>query len=295
VALIEEQLIKNSNNVSVKTVIIKTSGDAKQTLGEKVLRDKKDWILELEKSLLDEEIDFALHSGKDIPVDISEKTVLMPLSVREVAQDCLIVKRNSRFKLFRDLPEGCVIGTSSLRRAAQIKHVRPDIKVVTCRGNIATRLERLETGSEMDAIVLAYAGIKRLGLENRVAEILSIEQFVPAVNQGLLVAQYRKNDMRIASQIEAIKHIETAAAFLAEREVVACLKADCHSALGVYAENIGEQIKIVAQVFSSDGAELIKESIIGDATCATNLGRELASNLILKGAKRLLETPFLHS
>ena len=235
-----------------------TSGDLKRDSQAFTPRDKVDWVAEIQEALLSGEINVALHSGKDVPVSVAEQTRLIPVLSRAKANDVLIVSPELAESVFSvaQLPKSAKIGTSSKRRAAQIRLLRPDCEIVPLRGNVPTRISKLYKTDEYDAIVIAAAGVNRLGIELAGIIELPFEQVIPGVNQGILLAQIRREESQVLTLLEESSEQETLRASLAEREVVRALDADCDSALGVYATvNPNSGITLAAQVLSHDGTQ----------------------------------------
>lgn len=271
------------------TVTIKTLGDKKQGTPLASNGDKKDWILELEQAVLRGEIDLAIHSGKDIPADVEAGTSLLPVLERATPFDVFIGRRGGSARIkFSELPEGARVGTASLRRRAQLLRFRPDLKVVELRGNIQTRIRKLDEDSALDGIVLAAAGLQRMAFGDLECELLSGEALLPAVNQGILVAQYREGDLLVAEALGNLSRSEEIQAMKAERACVMLLGADCKSAVAVFAVIEGDQLKITGRVLHPDGSRLIEDSYCGAREDAEMLGTRLAEALIARGAEDLI-------
>lgn len=263
---------------------LKTDGDAKQTsLSEtdSVGRDKKDWIQGIEEKIVSGEIDLGLHSAKDIPAKIDAATGVVSILERRWPGDLLIGCSS-----LEDLPKGARVGTASLRRQMQLRVERPDLELVTLRGNIDSRLNRFYSG-EFVAIVLAEAGVRRLGLELKDSYSLPVERFVPAVNQGILACQYRLSLAESASsdsfrELSGLSIPDVEKAFRLERQVISELEADCSSALGVhYSQGL-----LSVQIFGCQSGKSLEESRTIDTE------KELTSfvdNLKEKGAISLLK------
>ncbi len=292
---------------------IVTTGDKRSS----AVRDKREWVIELESALLGKEIDFAVHSGKDVPADIAEGTELVSVLDREDPSDLLIVPAG-RYDLAGQmddplavLPVGARVGTASLRRAAQLRRNRPDLQAVELRGNVPTRVSKLLNG-QADAIIIAAAGINRLResaaaankscinkIDPQQLEVLNsidsvrlpFSRNLPAVCQGILAVQLRNDDHQLKSVISKITSPAAQAAFLAERAAIAALGADCRSAVGVFAEVISGsgEFSVHASVYSCDGAEMIDCLQKGPVSRAAEVGSSLAEELIRLGARRLLK------
>lgn len=270
-----------NTGLTIELCEVVTEGDKKQPLGSEVARDKRDWIGAIEETLCKGEVDIALHSAKDIPAEIAPETEIVSVLERENPSDALVLTEPSEaieslpaVEALGALKPNARVGTVSPRRRAQLLHYRPDLCVQDLRGNVPTRLSKL--GKHFDAIVLASSGLIRLGLQNRIWCFLSCEDFVPAVNQGTLAAQYMKGNEKVAEVLDSVCDPVTQQAFLEERDIIRVLGADCQSALGVFSS----QGKILSKVYSRDGKEVIESR----ATCSQQVSKELIS----KGALELL-------
>ena len=255
-------------------VPIVTSGDRRRAVD-----DKREWVAELEDALLRGDVDLAVHSAKDVPVAIAAGLTLAGAPAREDPADVLCGAPS-----LDGLAEGARVGTSSLRREAQLRARRPDLEVVELRGNVDTRLRKLADG-EADAIVLAAAGLARLGRSDAADAALD---FVPAAGQGTLVLQAREGDLATAEAVAHLRDAATEAALAAERAVVAGLGADCRSAVGVHAVETGgtPAVHLRAFVGSPDGSAWLTDELAGDDPAA--LGAEVAGRLLAAGAGELL-------
>ncbi len=280
---------------SVKTVIITTTGDRNQEIGSGRVQDKREWVHELELALLQGEIDIALHSGKDIPAVVSPDTVLRSVLVRASPYDVFVGRRtgqeHSRLP-FAAVPQGASLGTASLRRRAQLLRARPDLQVIEHRGNVPTRLSKLDESGSLSGIILAQAGLERLGYRDIATELLRPPLFIPAVNQGILVAQVLESSSHLRELISAISDQSTEEAFRAERACVTELPADCHSALGIFCEALPERtgvLRLHARVLTPDGGEVIE--VIDDMKrdCCKLLGQRVGAELLRRGAVELLQ------
>ncbi|HYM09586.1 MAG TPA: hydroxymethylbilane synthase [Bryobacterales bacterium] len=263
--------------------VIKTTGDKitdaplAQVGGTKALFTK-----EIEEALLDGRIDFAVHSMKDLPVEIDARLTIAAVPAREDARDALVGSRLAK------LPEGAAVGTSSLRRAAQLRHVRPDLRVENLRGNVDTRLRKLDEG-RYSAIVLAAAGLRRLGLAGRITEVLEPEVMCPAIGQGALAIQARAGDERVLAALAPLDNAAARIETTAERAMLAELGGGCQVPVGGSARVAGDRLRLVAVVASPDGAEMLRASLEGPASDPGGLGRRAAQELLSRGAGRILE------
>lgn len=287
--MVAQALRENQPGISVELVEIVTTGDRKQST--QALRDKKEWILEIEEALLRNEVDFAVHSGKDVPAEVHTDTVLLPVLKRGNPFDALIARDsliNQKPCSLLSLRQGAIIGTSSLRRRAQLLRLRPDLEVVTLRGNVSTRVAKLREGNNLDGLVLASAGLERLALDKIVSQNFSLEQMLPAVNQGMLIVQWRRTRADLEAIFEPLVDKELFLVWQAERGFISELGADCHSAVSVYGEVKDQEIFLRGQVFSADGGRCVEGELRTSALEAPATGRRLAKELLGRGAGELL-------
>lgn len=273
----------------VELVQITTSGDRKQDTPRASHSDKKDWVLELELAVLNGIADLAVHSGKDVPAQIEAGTALEAVLERASPWDVFIARPiDGKCARFEELPEGAAVGTASFRRAAQLLRLRPDLEVVEHRGNVPTRIEKLMTSERLSGIVLAEAGISRLGLGAHITHRFTAEQLVPAVNQGILAAQYRSDRAEIAEAVRRIGHAATLTAWQAERGCVEVLGADCNSAVCVYAEAGAGTVSLRCRILSRDGRECVDVRENDTAANAHGLGTRVAEKALAGGGERLI-------
>ena len=273
--LVKALLEKTYYDLSVEVKIITTTGDINMksvpldTVG-------KGWFTkELDRALLEGSIDVAVHSLKDIPEEMPEGLIIAAIPEREDARDALV----SRDKmLFSELKNGAVIGTDSNRRKAQILSKRPDLIVKSIRGNVNTRLDKLDKG-DYDAVVLAVAGLKRLGLEKRITEYFSISDIIPSPGQGALAIVCKKSDTSLARLLKKLNHEQTVQAALAERAFSKVFGGGCKIPVGAYAHIAKNKIAIEGIVASLDGKHVVKESISGERTSYKIIGKTLAKRL----------------
>jgi len=239
---------------------------------------------ELEQALLRGEIDFAVHSLKDLPVDLPAGLVLAAVTRREYPGDVLVTRGCADLA---DLPPGARVGTSSLRRRAQLLHYRPDLRIETVRGNVPTRLARLAEG-RVDALVLAYAGLLRLDLAGRVSSRLSFEVCLPAAGQGALGIEVRADDRRAGEMAAALDHQPSRRAAEAERALLRALQGGCQVPVGALAEVEGNRLTLTGMVAALDGSRLLRAQTAGAAAEAAALGVSLARRLLGLGGAELL-------
>jgi hydroxymethylbilane synthase len=274
--------------VVAELVRIRTSGDHFQTasvaqIGAE-MGTKGVFIKELEDALLGGEVDLAVHSMKDVPTETPSGLVFPALPQREDPRDCLI-SRDGR--VLKDLPAGARIGTSSLRRQAQLRHFRTDLEVADLRGNVDTRLKKVAAG-EFDAILLAVAGVARLGARDKITEILPAEIMLPAVGQGALGIETREDDRETSQLVAALDDPETRTCVMAERALLRELEGGCQVPLGAWARMVNADVQIEACLLSPDGQECLRGERSGPASDAESVGKRLGQTLREAGAERIL-------
>jgi len=269
-------------------VPIVTSGDSDASPpagGRACDTDKSRWVVELEDALAAGEIDLAVHSAKDLPGELAEGLALLGSPARAAAEDVLC-----GVAALEQLAQGARVGTSSIRRVAQLCAAREDLEVVSLRGNVDTRLRKLaDVGEGLDAIVLARAGLQRLGRELEIGGILAAERFVPAPGQGALALEGRAEDSRVREAVQAITDADAFACLLAERALARELGAGCHTPLGAYAAPAdGGRLNLRAWVGLPDGSAWVLDELIGDSHDPEALGRRAAERMEAAGAAELL-------
>ncbi len=272
--------------VSVELTVIKTKGDKILDVPLAALGGKGLFVKEIEAALLDGRVDLAVHSMKDMPSDLPDGLSIGPIPERENPADVLISRNDL---CFADLPSGARIGTGSLRRAAQLHHARPDLTVVPLRGNLDTRLKKLAAGVDrLDAVVLAAAGVRRLGLENKITERLDPAVMLPAVGQGALCIEIRRRDTEIGELLQGLDHKPTRQAVLGERAFLHRLEGSCQVPIAGYGKVTGDRIALEGLVADLQGRTVIRGSRSGPAGSSEQLGVELAGELLSRGGDRIL-------
>jgi hydroxymethylbilane synthase len=271
-----------TTGVEGEIVIIKTAGDKMQQAPPTQIGGKGIFIKELEEALLDEAIDLAVHSVKDIPTDTPSRLMFPAVCRRDDVRDCLVGAT------LATLRQGARVGTSSLRRQAQLLHIRPDLDIRDLRGNVDTRLRKVESG-EYEAILLAKAGLDRLGVSQRIAEVLSPEVCMPAVGQGAIAVECRLKDAETADVLAPLDDGETRTAIIAERALLAALQGGCQVPLGAWARIERGELVLEACVCSVDGVQYVKQRTTAPPEQAAALGEHMARLLIEAGAQSILE------
>jgi hydroxymethylbilane synthase len=280
---VKRELETRYPSLRVEVITIKTSGDRFLSAPIAAIPGKGIFVKEIEEALLEKEIDLAVHSMKDLPTEMTTGLTIAAVPEREDGRDVLVSAGGRRLK---DLPAGAKIGTGSLRRRAQILHCRRDLSVAPIRGNVDTRLRKMEAG-EVDGLVMAAAGLKRLGLETRITEYLAEEVCLGAVAQGALALETREGD-ELIGWVEFLRHEPTIVEVAAERALLERLGGGCQLPVGARARAEGERMRLMGVVADPDGRKIFKENAEGPLAQAENLGRTLAERLLSLGADKIL-------
>ena len=271
--------------VEAEIVIIKTAGDKLQGSPLAQIGGKGVFVKELEEALLDETIDLAVHSVKDVPTEVPARLSFPAVCRRDDVRDCVVSANGATLA---NLRHGARVGTSSLRRQAQARHIRPDLDVRDLRGNVDTRLRKAESG-EYDAILVSKAGLDRLGLAQRITEVLSPETFLPAVGQGAIAVECRMKDSEAADVVSRLDDAETRNAIVAERSLLKAVQGGCQVPLGAWARMERDQLVMEACVCSVDGVQCIRQRAAAPPDQAAQLGEQVARLLFDAGAQAILE------
>jgi hydroxymethylbilane synthase len=261
----------------VELVEVVTAGDRGTRGG-----DKSRWVAELERAVLNGEADLAVHSAKDVPAQLADGLAIVAVPPRADARDVLCGASS-----LDDLPSGARVGTSSLRRQSQLRAARDDLELASLRGNVDTRLRRLADG-ELDALVLAMAGLERLGRAGEAGTVLDFRQFVPAPGQGALALEARADDARVREMARAVTDRAAEICLTAERALTAALEASCHTPVGAHASLDADRLALTAYVGAPDGSAWVRDRLEGGADAPEALGREVAERLLSAGARELL-------
>jgi hydroxymethylbilane synthase len=271
--------------VEAEIIVIKTSGDKFANAPLTQIGGKGIFVKELEDALMEESIDVAVHSVKDIPTEIHSRLSFPAVFRREDVRDCLISASGATLA---NLRQGARIGTGSLRRQSQLRHIRPDLDVRDLRGNVDTRLRKAQSG-EYDAILLAKAGLDRLGWSDRITETFDPEVFLPAVGQGAIAAECRLSDSEAAEVLGTLDDAETRTAIIAERALLSALQGGCQVPLGAWARTERGEFILEACVCSVDGAQYVRQRATAPPEQAAALGEHVARLLLESGAQSILE------
>ena len=283
--IIRRMLLRLKPDMNIEQVIIKTRGDKILDVSLSKIGDKGLFVKEIETALLRNDIDIAVHSMKDLPTESPAELTIAAVAPREDAHDVLVSKKN---KLLDDLPQGAVVATSSLRRSAQLLSHRKDLRLTDIRGNVETRLRKFEQG-DMDAVVLARAGLKRLGLEEHISQVLPYEVMLPAPAQGAIGIQIRRDDVEVSALVQLINHVTTFQAVTAERAFLKTLEGGCQTPIAAFAQIQNGTLTLEGRVLSLDGSKLFSAKINDIPEKAKEVGERLASELLGLGADRILE------
>lgn len=283
---VKSQLIAIDPEFEMELNKIKTTGDKILDVSLAQVGGKGLFVKEIEEAMLRGEADLAVHSMKDVPTALPEGLHISAICKREDPRDAFIARKG--IKSFTDLPQGANIGTSSLRRICQLLNLRPDLKITQLRGNVDTRLRKVAEG-EFDAIILATAGVKRLGFADRITERLPVDVSLPAIGQGAVGIECRVDDVFINNLLKELNHEETSVCVRAERAFLKKLEGGCQVPIAAYARLENSKLIIEGLVGSLDGKTLIKAGIEGRPEEAESLGTTLAEKLLSKGAKKILD------
>ena len=282
--LIIETLKNVFPDIKLEIFPILTTGDKIQNRSLAELGGKGLFIKGLEEALLEGKADLAMHSLKDVPPSLEESFCIPAVLKRHSPHDVLV---SSKYDTIADLPAGAIVGTCSVRRKAALLRIKPDLEVKVVRGNVDTRLKKLDEG-EFDALILAEAGLNRLGLDNRVKEQLSLETFTPSVGQGVIAIECLSSRKDVIEVLKAINDEETFARITAERAMNSALKASCTSPVGSYAVVDGDLLVLKGVVWSADGSQRIETEQSGPLARAEAVGQLAAEDLIKQGALEIL-------
>jgi hydroxymethylbilane synthase len=283
-AWVKAQLLAAHEELAVELLVIKTTGDKILDVPLAKVGGKGLFVKEIEEALLDGKADLAVHSVKDVPAELPEGLHLAVMPPREDPRDALISRNGAGLEA---LPQGARVGTSSLRRAAQLLYLRPDLRIETLRGNVDTRLRKLESEG-FDAIVLAAAGLKRMELSHVVSEYLEPERIVPAVGQGALGIETRTGDGFTNEMVASLAHQATMTIVSAERAFLKRLEGGCQVPIGAHATMEGETLILTGMVADLDGVRLIRKDLHGDAQQPEVVGERLAEVILESGGAEIL-------
>jgi hydroxymethylbilane synthase len=281
---VKAELEKYHANLTVELVPMSTQGDKILDTPLAKIGGKGLFVKELEVAILEGRADIAVHSMKDVPVDFPDGLELHTICEREDPRDAFV---SNRYKSIDELPSGTIVGTSSLRRQCQIKAQRPDLTIRDLRGNVNTRLAKLDAG-QYDAIILAAAGLIRLQMPERITALMSAEQSLPANGQGAVGIECRSNDTLTKNLLAPLEHNETRIRVLAERAMNRKLQGGCQVPIGAYATVNGDTLTLDGLVGALDGSVILKHQLTGNIADPEHIGEQLAEQLLAQGANTIL-------
>jgi hydroxymethylbilane synthase len=282
---VKNQIERQHPGTTVELVKIITKGDKILDVPLAKVGGKGLFVKEIEDALLDGRVDLAVHSMKDVPAELPAGLHVAIVPEREVPFDAFI---SVKYKTLAELPQGAVIGTSSLRRKSQLAALRPDLEIKDLRGNLDTRLKKLDEGV-YDAIILAGAGLNRLGMQNRITALFTSEQMLPAIGQGALGIELREADSELLAGLQFLHHADIAAAVAAERAFLLRLEGGCQVPIGGFATVAGNTVTLTGLIAALDGKTVFKEQLAGPVNSAAEIGRTLAETLLAAGGKAVLD------
>ena len=274
--------------IAIDVQKIKTTGDKILDAPLAKIGDKGLFTKELEIALLDDRVDIAVHSFKDVPTLVPEGLLIAAVLEREDVHDVFITNPKKSHQTFVGIPLNSIIATGSLRRKCQLLNTRPDIQIVEIRGNLNTRMKKLDS-SNWDGMILAQAGVTRLGWALRITDILPLELMLPAVGQGALAIESRIGDQRVQEMLRPLHDQITAAAVMAERAFLHYLEGGCQIPIGAYGQINGNELRLNAVIGSLDGKRIVRGKKIGSIVDAEQIGIDLAKELFHQGGKEILE------
>jgi hydroxymethylbilane synthase len=272
-------------DVQVELVRVKTTGDKILDAPLSKIGGKGLFVKEIEEALLSGRIDLAVHSMKDVPAALPEGLILATFPEREDPRDAFV---STTYDGLEQLSQGARVGTGSLRRSAQLLHIRPDLELAPVRGNVDTRLRKLEAG-EYEAIILAASGLRRLGLKNRISQPLGVEKILPAIGQGALGLEVRREDEETIGLIDFLNHKETEITVKAERAFLTELKGGCQVPLAAFCRTENGQLRLEGMVAELDGSKVLRDQMRGEESDSEEMGIALARRLLAAGAYEILE------
>ena len=282
---VAEKIKKLMPEAEIEICVIKTSGDIMQDVSLLTIGGQGVFVKELEEALLSNKIDLAVHSMKDVPGETPEELMFAAILPREDVRDVLVSRDNIKMEF---MPKGAKIGTGSQRRGAQIKAMLSDVNIVPLRGNIDTRLKKIET-ENLTGVILAAAGMKRMGLAEKITQFLPVETMLPAVGQGALGLQIRKCDVDLAKICAPLNDVTTATEIAAERSFLRGLGGGCSLPIAALGKLEKDRLSLEGMLAAPNGSTMIREKISGAKEEAEELGKKLAEIILEKGGRRLLD------
>jgi hydroxymethylbilane synthase len=282
---VADRMMKRDDSVKIEIAVIKTKGDIMQDVSLVRIGGKGVFVKEIEEALQRGEIDLAVHSMKDVPVEIPEGLEIAIVPEREDPRDVLISKDRRKIE---ELRKGARIGTGSLRRGSQLRNLLPDIEILPLRGNLETRLRKIDT-ENLDGVIVAAAGIRRMGWMQRVAQFLPVEVMLPSVGQGALGIEIRQDDRDLRAALSFLDHATTAVEVAAERAFLGRLGGGCQLPVAAFGKRMGNDLLLRAMMGSIDGRIMIRDELKGAIETVKSLGVELAERILSRGGQALLD------
>lgn len=283
--MVIQKLKEKIPDLEIEVKVIKTTGDRITRKPLLLIKEKGIFEKDIDKAVLRKEVDFAVHSMKDVPTIQPPKTIIVAVPEREPPYDTLVSRKGLRLK---DLPSGTIVRTGSPRRTAQLHYVRPDLRAESIRGNVDTRVRKLKQGL-YDALILAEAGLQRLNMQDNITERLLLEDFTPAPGQGALAVVAREDNKRVNEVLKLVNHWPSMAAVLAERAFVRKIGGGCKVPLGAIAQVKNGALSLYASVLSPDGKTKTQTSKVGDLTSPEELGLKVAQEILTLGAGNIIQ------
>ena len=283
---VADRLRKAHKTLAIEIKVVRTTGDRDQSTPLPAIGSKGLFTQELDQELLDGKIDCAVHSMKDLPTDLPDGITILAVPDREQPHDVLISREGLRFL---ELPRGATVGTGSIRRRAQLRCIRDDLEYADIRGNVDTRITKLTHG-DYQAIILAAAGLRRLGLEEQITEMFEPSVVLPAVGQGALAITGRKDDKTTRDTLRPIGDLNTRRSVTSERAFLSVLGGGCHVPIAAHARVTGRQLQLEGLVIAPDGTARVRDRITGPAKDAAMLGVQLGERLLKLGAGSILQS-----
>lgn len=284
---VKDQLEDIFPGLIIDTEVIKTTGDKILDSPLSKIGDKGLFTKELESALLENQIDLAVHSLKDVPTKLPAGLIIAAVAEREDSRDVFIASVNNDYRKLDHIPLGSKVATGSLRRKCQLLNLRPDLNTIEIRGNLNTRFSKLDE-SDWAGMILARAGVVRLGWEHRITQVLTLDRFLPAVGQGALGIETRADDSRIIDIISSLNHKETEISVNGERALLRRLEGGCQIPIGAYGRIVNQNFRLDAVIGSLDGKRIVRDFIRGKPEDSERLGIELAELLLSNGGKEIL-------
>lgn len=283
--LVADSLKKIDPGITAEICVIKTSGDIMQDVSLLKIGGKGVFVKEIEDALLCGTVDLAVHSMKDVPTEIPEGLTFAAIMQREDVRDILVSRNNRKMEF---MPRGARIGTGSMRRAAQLLAILPDLAIVSLRGNLETRLKKIET-ENLHGVIVAAAGMKRMGLTEKISQYLPVETMLPAVGQGALGLEIRADNIKIKEILAKINHLPTYTEVTSERSFLRHLGGGCRLPIAALGKVEGDKLSLEGLVAAPQGASIIRDKVQGAVFEAEELGKQLAKIILERGGKKFLE------